>query len=205
MKIAIIGSGNIGGGLAAAWAARHQITFGARDPEDAELVAQCRTLGARAATVAAAVRDAEVIVLAMPWKALDDVVSAAGDLAGKIVIDCTNAVGPGMQLRYGHTTSASEELARRLPGAHVVKSFNAQGAENLANPIYGGVRACNFFCGDSAEAKQAVRALIEEVGFEPVDVGGLVEARLLEPLMVLWIRSSLALGTRDLAFKILRR
>jgi len=75
----------------------------------------------------------------------------------------------------------------------------------LANPIYGGVRATNFFCGDDADGKAIVRQLVEDVGFDPVDAGGLSAARLLEPLMLLWIASSRALGTRDIAFKVLRR
>ena len=145
-------------------------------------------------------------MLAMPFKAIDDVVAAAGDLAGKVVIDCTNGVAPGMQgLVYGHTTSAAEELAKKLPKARVFKSFNAQGAENLANPVYGDVRATNFFCGDDPEGKRVVKQLVEDVGFEALDAGGLAAARLLEPLMLLWIASSRALGTRDLAFKVLRR
>src|SRR5262245_2861629 len=117
MNIAIIGSGNIGGGLARAWVMRgHQITFGARDPAGAELAQECAAIGARAATVKAAIEGAEVVVLAIPAKAIDDVIAAAGSLAGKIVIDCTNSVAPGMQLVYGHTTSAAEELAKKLPG-----------------------------------------------------------------------------------------
>jgi predicted dinucleotide-binding enzyme len=207
MQIAIIGNGNIGGGLGKAWAAKgHSITFGARDPADAELAALCRTIGAKALPVASAVAGSTVIVFAMPWKALDDVLAATGDLAGKVVIDCTNAVAPGFAgLVYGHTTSAAEELAKKLPKARVFKSFNAQGAENLANPVYGGVRAANFFCGDDGDGKRVVKTLVEDVGFEAVDVGPLKNARLLEPLMLLWVASSQALGTRDLAFKLLRR
>ena len=207
MKIAIIGNGNIGGGLGKAWAAKgHQIAFGARDPEDKELVAQCKAIGARAASVRDACSGAEVVAFAMPFKAIDDVIAAAGDLRGKVVIDCTNAVAPGMTgLVYGHTTSAAEELAKKLPGARVFKSFNAQGAENLANPVYDGVRANNFFCGDDAEGKKVLHQLVEDIGFEAIDAGGLTAARLLEPLMLLWINTSRALGKRDIAFKVLRR
>jgi hypothetical protein len=86
-----------------------------------------------------------------------------------------------------------------------VKSFNAQGAETLANPVYHGVRAANFFCGDDAAAKQIVKQLIEEIGFEAIDAGALKSARLLEPLMLLWLASAQTLGTRDFAFHLLRR
>jgi hypothetical protein len=81
----------------------------------------------------------------------------------------------------------------------------AQGAENLANPVYDGIRATNWFCGDDPAGKQIVRQLVEDVGFEAVDAGPLSAARLLEPLMLLWVASSRVLGTRDIAFKLLRR
>lgn len=205
MNIAIIGSGNIGGGLARAWRKRdHQVSFGARDPGEAELSALCKEIGARAATIADAVGGADVVVLALPAKAVDDL-SKAASFAGKTVIDCTNNVAPGMQLAFGHTTSWAEQVAAKLPGAHVCKSFNAQGAENLADPVYGGVRATNWYCGDDAAAKQRVHQLVEDVGFEAVDAGPLSAARLLEPLMLLWIASSKSTGSRDIAFKLLRR
>lgn len=206
MKIAIIGSGHIGGGLGRAWAKKgHAVTFGARDPKDAELSAMCASIGARAATVAEAAKEAEVVVLAAPFKALDDVLAQTGDLAGKVVVDCTNAVAPGMALQYGHETSAVEELQKKIPRARVFKSFNAQGAENLANPSYDGVPATNFFCGDDEEGRKVVKQLVEDVGFDPVDAGPLANARFVEPMMILWILSSQAMGTRDLAFKLLRR
>ena len=206
MQIAIIGSGHIGAGLGKAWAKHdHQVTFGARDPKDAELVALCQATGARAATTREAAQAANVVVLAIPFGAIDAVLADAGDLAGKIVVDCTNGVAPGMQLIYGHTTSAAEQLAAKLPKSRVFKSFNAQGAENLANPVYGGVKASNFFCGDDAEGKTIVKQLVEDVGFEAIDAGGLAAARLLEPLMLLWIATSRSLGSRDIAFKVLRR
>ena len=209
MKIAIIGSGNIGGGLARAWrSAGHPVTFGARDPAEAELAALCEQIGARAASIGDSVKDAEVVVFAMPFAALEAVLGATGELAGVTVIDCTNAVkrGPqGMELEYGHTTSSAEQLQKRIPRAHVVKSFNAQGMENLANPRYGDVAASNFYCGDDANAKRKVATLVADVGFEPIDAGPLANARLLEPLMLLWLACSRTAGTRDIAFKLLRR
>jgi predicted dinucleotide-binding enzyme len=206
MNVAIIGSGSIGGGLGRAWAKKgHQVIFGARDPQDAELAALCKKIGARAASIADAVKGAEVVALAVPYAAAEQVLSAGGDWAGKTVIDCTNAVGPGMVLKYGHTTSSAEELQKKIPQAHVFKSFNAQSAENLDNPVYGGVPASNFFCGDDAKGREQVRALVADVGFEPVDVGPLQNARLLEPLMLVWVAASRSLGSREVAFKMLRR
>lgn len=209
MKIAIVGSGNIGGGLGRAWRSKgHAVVFGARNPNDPELVALAKETGATIVAVADAAKGADVVVLAVPWGALDGVLSETGPLAGQIVIDCTNAVerGPGgMVLTYGHTTSSSEELQKKIPAAKLFKSFNAQGAENLAAPVYGGVAATNFFCGDDPDARQVVERLVEDVGFEAVDAGPLRNARLLEPLMLLWMQVARAGGSRDIAFKLLRR
>jgi NADPH-dependent F420 reductase len=206
MKIAILGSGHIGAGLGRAWAKKgHRVVFGARKPDDPELVQLAQQIGAEVAGVADAPKDAEVVVLAVPYAALDAVLSETGALAGKIVIDCTNAVEKGMTLKYGHTTSSAEELQKRIPQARVFKSFNAQGAENLANPSYGGVAASNFFCGDDADGRRVVKGLVEDVGFEAVDAGPLKNARLLEPMMLLWVAVAQSGGSRDIAFKVLRR
>lgn len=205
MNIAIIGSGNIGEGLARAWRkAGHAVVFGARNPGDAELAALCEQIGARAASVADSVRDAEVVALAMPYAALEDVLAKVGDLAGKTVIDCTNAIirgAAGLSIDTGH----SSRLQARLPKAHVFKSFNAQGAENLANPSYDGIAASNFFCGNEAPTRARVAQLITDVGFAPIDIGPLANEVMLEQLMLLWMACFRAAGTRDIAFKLLRR
>jgi 8-hydroxy-5-deazaflavin:NADPH oxidoreductase len=204
MRIAIVGSGNIGGGLARAWTAKgHTITFGARQPDEPEVAALAREIGAGVATIPHALADAEVIVLAMPFTAAPAVASALPSWQGRVVIDCTNPIGPGFTLIHGHTDSGSEAIQRLLPGAHVVKSFSAQGAENLAHPVHDGVPASNFYCGDDAAAKAVVKQLIEDVGFEAVDAGPLTSARYLEPITMLWISMSRALG-RQFAFKVLR-
>jgi len=206
MKICIVGSGHIGGGLARAWRKHgHSIVFGARRADDPELGALCREIGATAEPTARACVAAEVVVLAMPYGALDAVLGDIGAATGKIVIDCTNALERGMRLKYGHTTSSAEELQKRIPDAHVFKAFNAQGAENLASPTYPEGRASNFFCGDDAKAREVVRALVSDAGLDPVDAGPLESARLLEPLMLLWVRCSQSLATRDIAFRLLRR
>lgn len=204
MRISIIGTGNIGGGLGRAWAARgHAITFGVRNPADPEVTALAGEIGAAVTTIAEALPPAEVVVLATPFGAVPAVAQALPDWTGRVVVDCTNPIGPGFTLLHGHTDSGAEAVARQLPGARVVKSFSAQGAEVLAHPVYGGVAASNFYCGDDADAKAVVRQLVADVGFEPVDAGALASARYLEPLTMLWITMSRTLG-RDFAFKVLR-
>jgi predicted dinucleotide-binding enzyme len=206
MNVAIVGLGNIGGGLARAWAkAGHKLALVARDPKAPETMALLAETGARAMPLKDAVQFADVVTLAIPFAALDELIRDAGPLTGKVLIDCTNAVLPGMKLAFGHTTSSAEELAKKVPGAHVVRSFNAQGAENLADVVYNGVKATNFYCGDDSAAKKSVRQLIEDVGFDAVDVGGLSQSRLLEPLMLLWMAASREVGSRNVAFRLLRR
>lgn len=204
MKIAIIGAGNIGGGLGRAWVrSGHMVTFAVRTLEDPDLAALLKDTGAVAKPLSDALGAADVIVLAVPFGAVPAVAQALPNWTGKLVIDCTNAVGPGFSLLVGHTDSAAEVNARLLPGARVVKSFTAQGAENLAHPVYDGVPATNFYCGDDAAAKDVVRGLIADIGFEPMDLGGLVAARYLEPMTFVWFAASRALGSRQIAFKIL--
>lgn len=205
MRIAIIGSGRIGAGLGRAWTrGGHQVTFGVRAPGD-PTHAELRDMGAAVVSVETALTSADIITLAVPFGAVPTVAGLLPDWTGKVVVDCTNAVGPGFTPLVGHTDSSAEINARLLPGARLVKSFTAQGAENLANPVYRGVRATNFYCGDDADAKAIVRQLVEDVGFEPLDLGGLTAARVLEPMTFVWFAASRALGTRDIAFTILRR
>ena len=209
MNIGIIGSGNVGGTLGMAWAGRrHQILFSySREPKKLEGLVASAGPNASAGSPAEAAQLGEVVVLAVPWPAVDDALQAAGSLAGKILIDCTNPLTSDLSgLELGHTTSAAEEIARRASGARVVKAFNSIGAANMANPVFGSQRATMFFCGDDAAAKTIVARLVEEIGFEPVDAGALAIARLLEPLAMLWIHLAYARGMGpDFAFKLIQR
>lgn len=206
MKIAIAGNGRIGAGLGAAWRrAGHDVVFGVRDAADPKHAAITAETGVPVAGLAEALAGADVIALATPFGAVSQVAQALPSWAGRVVIDCTNAIGPGPSLMVGHTDSAAEVNARLLQGAHLVKSFTAQGAENLRRPAYDGVAATNFYCGDDAGAKAVVRQLIEAVGLEPVDLGPLAAARYLEPMTLVWLAASRAVGSRDIAFKLLRR
>ena|SRR5688572_24366496 len=209
MKIAILGSGSVGSTLGRSWAAKgHEIVFGVRDPKAPRAQDALRSAGgkARAASLKDAVAGAEVVVLATPYEAVADAIHAAGALAGKIVIDATNPLKPDVsELALGHTTSAAETIAVLARGAKVVKCFNTIGSEHMGHPKVAGQNATMFFCGDDQGSKRTVEKLAAELGFDPVDAGPLRQARLLEPLAMLWI--SLAyqqrLGT-GIAFKLLR-
>jgi predicted dinucleotide-binding enzyme len=208
MKIAVIGMGNVGGALGRRWAeAGHQVTFGARNPGDPKTLSEAKALGAAAAGVADAAAGAEVVVLAVPWQAVPSTLAAAGDLAGKVLLDCTNPLTPDLSgLEVGPTTSGGEQVAKAAPGAKVVKVFNTTGAGNMADPRYGATRLTMLYAGDDAAAKQATARLAADLGFEPVDAGPLTMARLLEPFALLWI--TLAIRQQfgvDFAFNLVRR
>jgi 8-hydroxy-5-deazaflavin:NADPH oxidoreductase len=206
MRIGIIGTGNIGGTLGRRWAARHDVVFGTRRPEASEVRALVEAAGARAR--AAPVREAaafgDVVALATPWAATLDAVRGAGDLAGKVVVDCTNPVGPG--LAHGlPSRSAAEAIAAAAPSARVVKAFNTAGFEVYADPRFASEAASLFLCGDEAAAKATVAGLARELGMEPVDCGGLAQARRLEELALLWISLAAQGQGRAHAFRLLRR
>jgi predicted dinucleotide-binding enzyme len=187
--------------------AGHEVTFGARNPAKPEVAALVAETGGKAAGVAAAAAFGEVVVLATPWEATEAVLSAAGDLSGKILLDATNPLAPRLSgLTHGHTTSGAEQVAAWAKGARVVKIFNTTGANNMANPDFDGLAATMFYCGDDAEAKAAAARLATELGFDAIDAGDLTQARLLEPLALLWIRLAHVQGLgRNIAWKLLRR
>jgi predicted dinucleotide-binding enzyme len=206
MKIAVIGMGSVGGTLGRRWAeAGHAVTYGVRNPGDPKAAAGAR--GDRLATVAAAAADAEVITLAVPWEAVKDALASAGDLAGKVVLDCTNPLAPDLSgLEVGHTTSGAEEVAKLAPGARVVKIFNTTGSNNMGDPDYGGTPATMLYAGDDAGAKSIAAALARDLGFDPIDLGPLAAARLLEPMALAWIWLALRQGLgRDFVLQVVRR
>ena len=210
MKIGIIGSGNVGGTLGRRWAKNgHAVIFSTREPSSAavrELLAQAGPT-AKSASVRDAARESEVLLLATPWEAAQNALASAGDLTGKILIDATNPLLPGLGgLAVGTTTSAGEMVAKWAAGARVVKAFNTVGFNIMADPRFEGGRAAMFYCGDDAKAKSAVAGLINELGFEALDAGPLTQSRLLEPFCLLWISLALQYGYgREIGFHLLRR
>lgn len=209
MKIAMIGTGNVGGTLGVRWAkGGHQVAFGTRNPNSDKVQELLEIAGekASASSISEATVAAEVVVLAVPWGVTQETIAAAGDLTGKIVVDATNPVAPGLQLAMGTTTSGGEQVAAWAKGARVVKAFNTTGWENMADPVYNGEPTLMLICGDDAQAKTAVAQLTEPLGFEVVDLGPLLTSRFLEPFALVWIRLAAVQGFgRDFAFKLVRR
>ena len=156
-----------------------------------------------------AVRAADVVFLATPFAANEAAIGAvAQELEGKVLVDCTNPVGPGLSHGLGSAESGSARLARLAPGAKVVKAFSVYGFENFEDSSYPahGVLPAMFFCGDDAGAKAAVATLIAALGWEPLDVGGLAQALHLEHMTLLWVRMVRAHGhSPNLVWAALRR
>lgn len=192
MKVAIIGAGNVGKALATSIArAGHDVTISASSPESAQAAAQGS--GATSAdSNLAAVQDASVIILAVPFASAGaQVANEIRDaVSGRTIIDVTNPIKPDFS-GLATSTSAAEEFQDLLPDAHVVKAFNTVFASNQANPTSD---IDGFVAGDDAEAKQAVLALVESIGMRPLDVGPLSAARYLEGMAYINIGLNAANG-----------
>ena len=195
MDVAIIGAGNVGGALAEAFSrAGHSVTITSRTPEKAETMA--RETGATAASSNREAADrAEVVVLAVPYEALDEVATEIRDAVdGKVVIETTNRFDSEDRGLGIDGTSAAEQLQQKLPGARVVKAFNVVLASRLAEPTVDGVEVDGLFAGDDQAAKEEVAELTRAVGLRPLDVGGLGAARALEALANLNIAMNMEKG-----------
>jgi NADPH-dependent F420 reductase len=208
MKIGIIGAGDVGGTLGMRWRQKgHEIMFGVRNRQSQsvqKLIQLDKNLefGGIMETVAFG----DVIVLAVPWTSIEETILKAGNLSNKILIDPTNPLTPDLKGLAMNNSSAAEKISNLAKSAKVVKAFNMIGAKALNNLIFDSQRADLFICGDDSHAKQIVRELAIDIGFDVIDVGPLVNARMLEYLALLWIELAFRqqLGP-NIAFKLLRR
>jgi predicted dinucleotide-binding enzyme len=205
MNIAIIGTGNIGGRLARAWANKgHRIFLGTRniDGEKIATLVASNPTNISSHTTAEAARRADVILLAVPASAAFDTVKQLGNVEGKIFIDAMNAVFRKPE----PYTKTSEAIIAASGNDHIVKCFNWIGAENIDNPLYGNDSADMILCGNYAGDKAIVQQLAEDCGFKVYDIGPLDKETVIENGAALW--STLAFGAglgRNIAFKILKR
>ncbi|MEE3718399.1 NADPH-dependent F420 reductase [Tumidithrix elongata RA019] len=208
MKIGILGAGNVGGTLGERWAKQgHQILFGVRNRTAIDLQVRLDRTGgnAQAGSMTEAAEFGEVVVLTVPWGAVEELLPSLGNLEGKILLDCTNPNFTGEPSQY-HPISGGERVAELVPTAKVVKIFNTTGWENMADPQYGSEAITMFYAGDDDAAKAVAATLAAELGFDPVDAGSLSNSGLLEAIAQLWGKLAYAqkLG-RGIAFKLLKR
>ncbi len=208
MSIAIIGAGNVGMALGQALTRRGEtVVFGLPEPQ--KYAAAVAALGERTRLTgtAEAIAGADLVILAVPHGATAGIAQSVADWQGKVLVDATNPLAPGLAgLTLGTTTSGAEVLAQQARGARVVKAFNSTGAENMADATYAGGLPMMPVCGDDADARQRVMALATLIGFEAVDMGPLVAARYLEPFAMTWIHLAFRQGMgRRFAFGLLRR
>ena len=194
MRIAVIGTGNIGGTLGRAWAgAGHLVTFGSRHPAGADVVGET---DARVASIRDALEAADVVLLAIPAGMVNAMLAEhAGGLDGRLVIDATNNVGSAV-------VNASAEITAAAPTARYVRAFNSLGWENLANPQFGGVPADMFFSGPATD-RAVVGQLISDVGLRPAYLGENKQG-VVDGVLPLWFNLVQAHGgNRRVALRVL--
>jgi predicted dinucleotide-binding enzyme len=205
MKIAIVGSGNVGGALAAKWAAKgHHILLGVRNTEEFKGKALLEHGHIQATTIEDAVQQSEVIVLATPAPAAVEVAVSLGNTAGKVIIDTMNIVMNRGPQGFSNT---SEAILANTSTRDVVKCFNTTGFNNMLDPIYGALAIDAFVAGDSAQGKQIARQLALDAGFaECYDIGGNDKFALMEQFAFFWINLAMFQGQgREIGFKLMKR
>jgi len=208
MKIGIFGAGDVGGTLGKRWRQKgHEIMFGIRNLQSRNIQKLIQMdENFKVGDIREASAFGDVIVFAIPWTAVEETILSAGNLSGKILIDPTNPLTQDLKRLALDDISVAEKIAKLANTTAVVKAFNAIGARTLNNPIFDSERADLFICGDDIHAKRVVEELATDIGFDVVDVGPLVNARMLEQLALLWIELAFRqqMGP-NIGFKLLRR
>jgi len=210
VTLGVLGTGNVGSTLGRRFAELgHDVIYGSRDPASrrvAELL-DGHPGSARAETWAACASAADMLLLAVPWAAVESVLAGVGDLGGRILIDATNPLRADLSgLAVAGDDSGGETVARLARGARVVKAFNTVGTSVMANPCFGERRALLTVAGDDDDARAAVVELAAALGFEAVDFGPLAHARYAEAMAMGWIFLAFQRGFgTDFAMTIARR
>jgi len=210
MKVGILGSGDVARALAAGFLSRgHSVMLGTRD---ASKLKEWRAAAGDHASVGSFVATAQygqLIVLATHGMSTVDILRDVTEapFAGKTVIDATNPLQTGAngpELAIGFTDSLGEQIQRAMPDAHVVKCYNTVGNALMIDPKVIGGPPDMFIAGNDAAAKQTVTAIVTDFGWNVIDLGGIEQARLLEPMCMVWVRYGFTSGTWNHAFKFLK-
>lgn len=205
MKIAIIGTGNVGGALATKWAnCGHEITLGVRDTTNFKGKELLKNPNTTVDTITQAVKKSEIILIATPAITAVDVAQSLGNTEGKVIIDTMNIVMGKGPSGFSNTTDA---ILANTQTKDVVKCFNTTGFNNMVNPIYNNTAIDVFVAGDSLKGKDIATQLAKDAGFgECYSVGGNDRFELMEKFAFFWINLAMFQGQgRDIAFKLLKR
>jgi len=191
MRIGILGSGLMGRKLGTIFArAGHAVVFSyARSQKKLERLARDAGGGARAGTPREAAQDADILLLAVHWNRVNDVLKKAGSVSGKIIVTCSLPMNAAnTKLVVADTSSGAEELGKKARRAAVISAFGTIPSEVLFavfNAKGSGAPPSMLYCGNDDQAKKVVARLIRDVGFDPTDAGPLRSARYLEPFTML--------------------
>jgi predicted dinucleotide-binding enzyme len=190
-KVAIAGNGNVGSNLQKGLAkAGYEASAFGREPKKLREKAL----------------EASIVILAVPFGAVDDTLRELGDAVnGKILIDTTNRLNKSMHLQPGETSGA-EDLQKKVPKARVVKAFNTTFAPTMAHgAAKNGEKITIFAASDDKAARATVAQLAKDIGFDAVEAGPLTNARYLEALAVLNIQLAYAEGMgNEMGFRLAR-
>ncbi|HKP62515.1 MAG TPA: NAD(P)-binding domain-containing protein [Polyangiales bacterium] len=214
MRIGVIGSGEVGGSLAKGLRRHgHEVMRGSREPAKLEAWQAAEGKGVTLGDPVATARFGELIVLAVKGTAAEEAVRGAGidNLAGKVVLDTTNPIANSPPVNgvipffTGPNESLMERLQKLAPKAHFVKAFSCVGSGLMIDPKLAGGPPTMFICGNDDAAKQTTSKLLEQVGWETLDLGKVEAARAIEPLCILWCIPGFLQNDWMHAFKMLRR
>ncbi len=203
MKIAIIGTGNVGGALATQWSkAGHSIYLGVQDIEKFKGKELLNNPNTNVQSIKEAVAQSEVILVATPPDIAIDLVQKFGSVNGKIIIDATNSIRSSPE-----SFPTAYHAFEKLTNAEVVKCFNSTGYENMINPNYGNFKLDMFMAGNSEKAKLVAVQLAKDAGFDKCyDFGKADQVVLLEKFALAWINLAIFQGMgRNIGFKLLSR
>lgn len=205
MRIAIIGTGNVGGALASKWsAAGHKIFLGVLNTEDFKGKELLDNPNTSAHQVKDAVEQSDVILIAVPATAAIEAATSLGDTSGKVIIDAMNIIGGRGPQGFSNTSDA---ILANTNSKDVVKCFNTTGFNNMADTVYGDMKADMFVAGDSKNGKEIAKQLSADAGFaECYDIGGNDKFQLMEQFAWFWINLAMFQGLgREVCFKLLKR
>jgi predicted dinucleotide-binding enzyme len=170
--------------------AGHDVVFSyARSADKLKRLAREAHGNARAGTPAEAAKDADAVLLAVHWSRVDDVLKQAGDLSGTVLVTCSLPMdADNTKLIIANNSSGAEQLAKKVPRAHVVAAFQTVPSEVLFGVFEArrkSKRPSLVYCGDDEGSKNVAAALIDDAGFDPADAGPLRIARYTEPFALL--------------------